>query len=116
MVYQKRPEADWIGDRWVLAAGHFRVRMGHAEGDQAMSVDRVEWYVGYFEDGTLKRALDGAQSVFSRSNGEKLAKRLGSPYGLVHSQTLLSPENHQRWLEKAELDGRPRAWDSKWGE
>ncbi len=65
-----------------------------------MPVDKVEWMVGYCDDkGQLVTTQDGAQSVFSRSSGEKLAKRLGEPWGIVHMQSMLPPAQHDQWLE-----------------
>jgi hypothetical protein len=49
----------------------------------------VEWLVGYEdENGKVHFITAGAQRVFSRSTGEKLAKKLGSEYGLWNWRTL----------------------------
>ena len=48
----------------------------------------VEWQVGYkTEDGELETLFAGAQSVFSRSRGEELVKKLGPPWRLWHYLT-----------------------------
>jgi hypothetical protein len=49
----------------------------------------IEWKIGKKdEQGKLEFVTFGAQSVFSRSTGEKLAKKLGIEYSLWNWRTL----------------------------
>jgi hypothetical protein len=82
-----------------------------------MSIDKVEWLVGYKdEQGVLHTAQNGAQSVFSRSSAQKLAKQQGAPWDLFHFESLLSPEEHDRWsdLNKDTPPAGGPAWGSNW--
>ena len=50
--------------------------------------ERVEWVIGRkLPDGTLETVNDGAQSVFGMSRAEKVAEKLGPPWGVFHSVT-----------------------------
>lgn len=78
-----------------------------------MAIDKVEWLVGYRDDkGTLITGMDGAQSVFSKSSAEKLAKKLGGKWSLWHMASLLSPEDHEAWIDHT-VPGN--SWGSQWG-
>lgn len=58
-----------------------------------MTTEKVEWQVGrYDEEGRFVTTRDGAQSVFSKSRAEKLAKTRGPQWSLFHWRTNLPPE------------------------
>lgn len=70
--------------------------------------EQVEWHVGYRDDnGTLHIAQDGAQSVFSRTNAEKFAKKLGTQWSLFHQRSNLPPAEH-------ELSAQSQTFGSQW--
>ncbi len=58
-----------------------------------MKPEVVEWQVcKYDEQGRLVSTRDGAQSVFSKTRAEALAKKRGPEWSLFHWKTNLSPE------------------------
>lgn len=64
-----------------------------------MKTELVEWQVGKYDDqGRLTAARDGAQSVFSKSRAEALAKKRGPEWGLYHHKTGLRPEAQDRFV------------------
>lgn len=64
--------------------------------------EQVEWLVGYFdEQNRFHKGHDGAQSVFSLTSAQKLAKKLGPPWSLFHWRTNLSPAEHEAASENA---------------
>ena len=50
--------------------------------------EKVEWVIGRpTPDGELEIISDGAQSIFGRTRAEKVAEKLGPPWGVYHSVT-----------------------------
>jgi hypothetical protein len=61
-----------------------------------MKTELVEWQVGKYDNqGRFITTRDGAQSVFSRTRAETLAKKRGPEWSLFHFQLGLSPEAHE---------------------
>jgi hypothetical protein len=62
-------------------------------------MESVEWLVAYpDEQGTLKAARDGAQTVFGLTRAKKVAKQVGPPYALYHYQTRLPEKLHVKHM------------------
>ncbi len=58
-----------------------------------MKPETVEWQVGHLDtEGRYQFTRDGAQSVFSKTRAENLAKKRGPEWSLFHWKTNLSPE------------------------
>lgn len=75
--------------------------------------ESVEWQVGqYDEQGRLIFTRDGAQSVFSKTRAEALAKKRGPDWSLFHWRTNLSPESQAKFKEAAQASGP--SWGGQW--
>jgi hypothetical protein len=70
-----------------------------------MKTELVEWQVGKYDDqGRLTITRDGAQSVFSKSRAEALAKKRGPEWGLHHHKTGLTPEAQERFEDSTRTE------------
>lgn len=67
-----------------------------------MTPETVEWQVGRFdEEGRFVTTRDGAQSVFSKTRAQSLAKKRGPEWSLFHWRTNLSPEAQAQFEAEA---------------
>jgi hypothetical protein len=85
-----------------------------------VNTEQVEWLVGrYDNEGRLVTTRDGAQSVFSKSRAQTLAKKRGPEWSLFHYKTNLSPEAQAQFeadARKAEEAARQtgQTYGSQW--
>lgn len=67
-----------------------------------MTPETVEWQVGRIDDqGRYEITRDGAQTVFSKTRAQALAKKRGPEWSLFHWRTNLSPEAQAQFEAEA---------------
>jgi hypothetical protein len=80
-----------------------------------MTPELVEWQVGKYDEGRLTFTRDGAQSVFSKTRAQALAKKRGPEWSLFHWKTNLSPEAQAQFEAQNTPEKEGPQFGSQWG-